>query len=75
MSEPFDKYVKLRERDHLPLLRRTLADYVDRGYEPCRKQFAAALGAFDAFTASPGVEADWQVLEDALAVLQRCTET
>lgn len=75
MSEPFDKYVKLREREHLPLLRRTLADYVDNGYEPCREEFAAALETFDAFTASSGVEADWQALEDALAALQRCTET
>jgi phosphoribulokinase len=74
MSEPFDKYVKLRERENLPLLRSTLQDYVSKGYAECREEFIAALDAYDKFTGSPGTEADWQALENALADLQRCTE-
>ena len=74
MSEPFDKYVKLRERERLSLVRDAVSDYVNKGHEPCRSEFVAALAAFGVFEMSAGAEADWQALEDSLAALQRCTE-
>lgn len=75
MSERLDAAVKRRHLEDAASVRRDIDLYVEKGYEPCKTEFRAALAAFEVFDGSERAEIDWAALEAVLTDLQECTES